>query len=231
MKHISTSYPQFLHPLLCVFAVSSTVIYLWPWAAQRLWPTEKTWTRSSTSCPSFSCQTSVSVSLSLFLSVTWSAYISLLIYPSVLSDFPPPFLCSSSHSLKLSTPSFFSMFKPILFFRSLFSSLNECFHSPSSPFMLSFLMLCFSPSPLSHLSVWFIFFILCLALSQRGSCSPPFCESVRVCVCDFCVVYFWKDSRFVWDFQLKPPEERAGYFSDIICVILQKKNLDSHLHA
>lgn len=82
--------------------------------------------------------------------------------------------------------------------------------------MLSFLMLCLL---LVILSVWFIFFILCLTLSQRGSCSPPFCESVRVYVCDFCIVYFWRDLRFVWDFQLKLPEEagkgKAFFWSNL----------------
>ncbi len=45
-----------------------------------------------------------------------------------------------------------------------------------------------------------------LSISQRGSCSPPLCESVRVCVCDFCIVCL-RDLGFVWDFQIKSPEE------------------------
>ncbi len=165
MEHIKPSLPQFLHPLMCVFSVSSTVISA---VSVALGSAESLTYWEELLVLSFLSQLLLpDLFLSLFLSVTWSACISLLIYPSVLFWISPPLLHASSHSLKLSSPCFLpAQSHFLLSFR--FSSLNEYFYSSCSLFMLSFwccvslshsVCLClFSSSSVSlYFSVWQLF--------------------------------------------------------------------------
>ncbi len=95
----------------------------------------------------------------------------------------PPLFHSSSHSLKLSSPSCFLPAQSHFLLSLHFSSLNECFHSSSSLFMLSFwccvslrlllviLSVCIYFLHPPSLSVLSVAVVRCLFVSQWGCVS------------------------------------------------------------